>query len=56
MGRNLTQYITGLVALAVLAAAGWVLWDKLGGLQVDQIWERLKATPCCMPTGSPNLH
>jgi len=45
MKRNPTQYITGLVALAVLVAAGFVLWDKLGDLETDQIWHGLQNTP-----------
>jgi uncharacterized membrane protein YbhN (UPF0104 family) len=44
MGRKPTQYLTGLVALAVLGAAGWVLSEKLSDLQFDQIMERLHAT------------
>lgn len=44
MGRKPTQYITGLVALGVLIAAGWVLREKLGDLQFAQIWARLEAT------------
>lgn len=44
MGRKPTQYITGLVALGVLLAAGWVLREKLGNLEVDLIWARLQAT------------
>lgn len=45
MGRKPTQYITGLVALGVLIAAGWVLREKLGDLEWSQIWLRLHATP-----------
>ena len=44
MGRKPTQYLTALVALAVLGAAGWVLSEKLSDLQFDQIMERLHAT------------
>ena len=44
MGRKPTQYITGIVALAVLIAAGWVLREKLGGLKLDDILDRLAAT------------
>ncbi len=44
MGRRPTQYITGLVALGVLIAAGWVLREKLAGLEFGQILARLEAT------------
>lgn len=44
MGRKPTQYITGLLALGVLIAAGWVLREKLGDLEFAQIWARLQAT------------
>lgn len=44
MGRKPTQYITGLVALGVLIAAGWVLRGKVGDLEFGQIWERLHRT------------
>ena len=44
MSRKPTQYIAGLVALGVLAAAGWVLRDKLHDLELDQIWLRLGET------------
>ena len=44
MGRKPTQYLTGLLALGVLIAAGWVLRQKLGGLDYDQLWARLEAT------------
>ena len=39
MGRKPTQYLTALVALAVLGAAGWVLSEKLSDLQFDQIMD-----------------
>lgn len=44
MRRKPTQYITGLIALAVIVAAGWVLSEKLGDLQFEQIMARLHAT------------
>lgn len=44
MGRQPTQIIAGLVALGVLIAAGFVLYDKLGDLDVEHIWERLTET------------
>ncbi len=44
MGRKPTKYITGIVALGVLIAAGWVLREKLGNLDGAHIWARLNAT------------
>lgn len=44
MRRKPTQYITGLVALGVLIAAGWVLREKLGDLDTELIWARLHDT------------
>lgn len=44
MQGKATQYISGLVALGVLIAAGWVLREKLGDLEFAQIWARLEMT------------
>lgn len=44
MGRQPTQIIAGCVALGVLIAAGFVLYDKLGDLDLEHIWERLHET------------
>ena len=44
MGRQPTQIIAGCVALGVLIAAGFVLYEKLGDLDFAHIWERLHET------------
>lgn len=45
MQRKPAQYIPGIVALAVLLTAGWILREKLGDLELAEIWARIKATP-----------